>query len=721
MPNKPVRDIQDFLLSTYFADGLRITFGVLCPSLIFAQFGLFQWGLILSTGALCASIADTPGPIRHRRNAMCITTVLVTIVYILVGVTNVNVYLSGVVLVACTFIFSMFVLYGNRASFVGLSALLIMVLSIDDIRPWQELTGSAGLLFAGGVWYTILSYSIYRLRPFRVAAQTLSDSIIEVSNFLRVKAKFYHPGNDYDQTYKQLLQLQAEVSLKQDEVRDVLFRTREIVRESTPQGRFLVLVFTDMLDLFEQVMSTYYNYKQLHQQFAGTGIMELYERTILEIANSLDEIAFALKANGTPKVSALLNANVKLLIEEIAKLEQSQDVAVTYNSLGIIALKNIEVNIENILARIKTINSYFGQKNSKNLKSHDIDVTKFINKQDFGKKLLYENLSYSSSIFRHSLRVTAVMLIGFVLAKMLNFSHSYWILLTILVISKPGFSSTKARNYQRLIGTTIGAFIGMGFITYIDDKNILFGVLLVCMIGCYSFQRKNYAVSVLFMTPYILILFEFMGDGSISLARERIYDTLIGSGIAILGSYVLFPSWEHEKLRDVMLAMVRANLHYFTETAKLYFSPQSHQLTSYKVARKEVYVTSSNLSSLFQRMFSEPKSKQKYMMELHQFTVLNHLLTSYTASLSLYNRQHQIQQFNFSELAPVAANTEYLLKMAAVNLTQPKTDTVNVPLVRRKNDGESLNPQEIIVVSEQFDLIQKVGYDIFKLTEKVRI
>ena len=43
--------------------------------------------------------------------------------------------------------------------------------------------------------------------------------------------------------------------------REVLFKTREIVRESTPQGRFLLLVFVDMVDLFEQVMSTYYNYK----------------------------------------------------------------------------------------------------------------------------------------------------------------------------------------------------------------------------------------------------------------------------------------------------------------------------------------------------------------------------------------------------------------------------------------------------------------------------
>ncbi len=68
MFNQPIRNIQDFLLSTYFADGLRITIGVLCPSLILAQFGMLQYGMTLSLGALCISVVDSPGPNVHRRN-----------------------------------------------------------------------------------------------------------------------------------------------------------------------------------------------------------------------------------------------------------------------------------------------------------------------------------------------------------------------------------------------------------------------------------------------------------------------------------------------------------------------------------------------------------------------------------------------------------------------------------------------------------------------------
>jgi uncharacterized membrane protein YccC len=271
-----------------------------------------------------------------------------------------------------------------------------------------------------------------------------------------------------------------------------------------------------------------------------------------------------------------------------------------------------------------------------------------------------------------------------------------------------------------LIGTIVGAFIGMGILMYIHDKNTLFAILLVCMIGSYSFQRKNYVVSVLFMTPYILgaVRFLWVWEAS-SIARERIYDTLIGSGIALLASYSLFPNWEHEKLKEAMVDIIKANRNYFKQVTLLYFE-KTQNLTNYKVARKEVFVNTSNLASLFQRMFSEPKSKQLHIKELHQFTVLNHLLSSYIATLSLYNKEHDFVYHNFEELKPVSDNTIYLLNEAAAHLNEHTDEISNVPLIRRKHmelDAENEN----MIIAEQFDLIQKVAYDVFKLAEKLKI
>jgi uncharacterized membrane protein (TIGR01666 family) len=717
MLNKPIRNTQDFLLSNYFAEGLRITFGVVCPSLIMAQFGMLELGMTLSLGAVCVSIVDSPGPIQHRRNAMLITCLLLFLVSVVVGLTNNSDLFIGLFIIAFSFLFSMFFLYGARASAIGTAVLLVMILSIDDVRPWDEVIFHSLLVMGGALWYTGLSYLFYRLRPYRLAQTTLSDSIHEVAIFLRAKAKFYGVNTNYDNNFANLLRLQVDVHHKQDEVREVLFKTRVIVRESTPQGRFLLVVFTDMVDLFEQVMSTYYNYKQLHEQFDSVGILSHYEDAILKIADSLDDIAFALKSGGTPTLARSLERDLQGLRTEIAELENQK--SEKYDALGIIALKNIEVNIENIVGRVKTITTYFNKKKKVKLqRTGDIDVGKFVNSQAINAKIFVDNLTFSSSTFRHAVRVAIVMFIGFIVAKLLNSEHSYWILLTILVISKPGFSLTKERNYHRIIGTVVGALVGVAILHYVNDKNALFAILILLMIAAYSFQRKNYTVSVMLMTPYVLIVFDFLGMGTMSVAKERIFDTLIGSGIALLASYSLFPNWEHEKLKEAMVDMINSNRKYFDEVTKLYFG-QNTDTTSYKLARKAVFVDASNLASLFQRMFAEPKSKQVYMKELHQFTVLNHLLSSYVASLSLFFKEHHFVCLNQEELKPVAENTSSLLQKASENLSAQGSTLTNVQLIRIKNDQYATAND--LVINEQFDLIQKVSYDIFKLTEKLDI
>ena len=82
-PKKIPSEVKNFVLSQYFGDGLRITFGVVFPSLVLAQFDLLKIGISISLGAVCASIADAPGPITHRRNAMFLTIGLVTIISLL--------------------------------------------------------------------------------------------------------------------------------------------------------------------------------------------------------------------------------------------------------------------------------------------------------------------------------------------------------------------------------------------------------------------------------------------------------------------------------------------------------------------------------------------------------------------------------------------------------------------------------------------------------------
>src|SRR5690606_30153763 len=120
--------------------------------------------------------------------------------------------------------------------------------------------------------------------------------------------------------------------------------------------------------------------------------------------------------------------------------------------------------------------------------------------------------------------------------------------------------------------------------------------------------------------PYILILFNFLGLSSLVVARERILDTLIGSLLAFVSSYIIFPSWERKQVYGNMRSLLIANYNYLSQALTI-IAGRPLELTDYKLARKEVYVATANMASAFQRMISEPKNKQKHTKDLNRFVV----------------------------------------------------------------------------------------------------
>src|SRR5690606_32362546 len=123
------------------------------------------------------------------------------------------------------------------------------------------------------------------------------------------------------------------------------------------------------------------------------------------------------------------------------------------------------------------------------------DLSKFIAHRDIDFKKLRENLTLKSNLFRHSVRMSIVMGIGYMVSLIFDVgSHSYWILLTIMVILKPGFSLTKERNFQRLVGTIVGGLIGALLLLVVKDETSLFILLLLFMVATFSVMRINYVV-----------------------------------------------------------------------------------------------------------------------------------------------------------------------------------------------------------------------------------
>jgi len=706
------KDIKSFFYSQYFSDGLRITIGVLMPSLIMAQLGHFAMGISLSLGALAVSVVDTPGPLVHKRNGMAICSLCIFITAVTTGFARLNIYTLGLEITIFSFLFSMFTVYGNRAQTIGTGSLLVMILMMDQAVKPADVVNYSLIILAGGIWYMLFSMVFFGIRPYRAAQQALGENISDIAQFLRIKAAFYEPDTDIDKNYKKLVFQQIQVSQHQDAVREILFKSRVLVRESTSASRILVLTFVDLVDMFENIMATHYDYADMRTRFKGSGILEDVAKILYHMANEVENVAFIVLSNTKYKHPVDFMPELEQLKQKIDAFDLSE------GETSNLVLKKILVNLRDMNSKIISIYNYYHSDSARLLfeNRRKIEYTKFVTQQDYAPHIFIDNLSFGSAAFKHALRVSVVCLVGFIAAKTISQGHhSYWILLTIIVILKPGFSLSKQRNYQRLIGTICGGIIGISLLIFVHDKTAQFILLVFFMLGCYSFQRLNYVVSVLLMTPYILILFSFLGVNHI--VEERITDTIIGSVIAFIASYLIFPSWESELIKQNLREVIYANANYLAKIAES-VSGKIIGTTEYKLARKDVFLKSGNLSAAFERMTSEPKSKQRNVKEVHKFVVLNHILSSYIATVASEfigkSMEEPRPDINKSVRKSVALLNDASQKLGGkkVDLTcmQPMSlDIVKTPGVMN-DDG---------LLKEQLGFINKMSTDIARVTENL--
>lgn len=705
---KPLDDFKQFLYTQYFSDGIKTTIGVLLPSLIFFQLDNVEIGLSLSLGAFCSSIADSPGPWVHRKNAMLITSAVVAVTALLTSLANESFVATALLLGCLSFTYSMFTVYGARASSVGTAGIFIMILYLDNHESELTPLAHTGLAVVGSLWYFLLSMLFSTLRPYRYAQQVLGECIQEIGRYMRLRASFYNTNIPVDKVFEQLVERQIKVHELQDNVREVLFKTRKLVNESTYVGRRLIIIFSDMVDLFEQTMATHHDYEVIRKRFENHHILPEFALLIHKLSTEIEYIGFCILHQISPQEHHISTDDLENLHNKLLELDKK--------GVQTLLLKKIFINLRNIFNRINLIYSYF--KTQKNLDLHKKnalnDHEKFVKHQSFEFKLLKNNLNLGSGVFRFALRLSIVCLIGLFAGYLLPVGHhSYWIILTIMVILKPGFSTTKERNYQRVVGTIIGGIIGSLVLYFIPNENIRFIIMVISMIITYSTLRSHYFTSVLFMTPFILIFFSFISNGNgESIAIERIIDTLIGSGIAFASSYLLFPSWESHRIKSYMTDIIRANQKYL-EAIYCILKKEDISITQYKLARKDVYVNTANLAAAFQRMLNEPKHKQYKARETHKFVVLNHILSSYLANLSSAVQENDLSLD--TEVKKFFNKSIFNLKEAAGLLEKKKIEednigTSSVMVANEKTDS---------LIIEQMELIAKVSTDIYKVTERL--
>lgn len=738
-----LKEYRSFSSSLYLGEGVRKTVGILLPVLIFGHFNLLLTGMAIALGALCVSITDNPGPILHRINGFLICISLVFVISLIMGFINPINWLFAILLPICCFFFSMIGIYGARAGSVGIAVLIVIIIQTQHRYEGWEVVYNSLYLLAGGLWYFVLAMTLYSIRPYKLAQQALGEYVMATSDYLRAKATLYNDEINYTISNQQLLARQIAVQEKQNLVTELIFKSRSIVKESTHIGRVLVMAFLDTTDLFEKTMSSHQDYEKLHQYFNKTGILLEYKQLLLLLTAELNEIGIAFQ-RGSPSV---YNEKIDTaLLQEREHLQELRVSILTPDNVDVfISLKQILDTIDDIATRIKTLHWYTTyDKKFKKEKMQAVNPEDFISHQEFEPKNLIDNLSFHSNIFRHSLRIALAAVAAFLIGLLFpEVGHSYWILLTVIVILKPGYSLTKKRNYERLTGTLTGMAICIAFLFVVKDKTIILIFLTLTMIGAYSFVRKHYFTGVMLITIYVLLMFHLLDAKDFRMVlSDRLIDTAAGSALAFIFSYLLSPIWEHANIHLFMSKILQFNLKYYQLIAGVFIG-QPITREEIRIARKDSLVSLANLSDAFNRMLSEPKSKQKNIEQLHQFVVSNHMLTSHIATLAYY-ADAIIPDFIMDDYQPLIILTKSYLDKSIQFIEKDKITEEDAPieesqvrlLDQRINSLMHIRQEELKQgkietktrkilsqfksITDQFYFIYKMSMDLEKISRKLK-
>lgn len=734
-------ELKKFVTSQYVYSSIRITLATVLPCLVLAHFGILKEYFLFPLGTSFVALTDQPGPFIRRRNSLILAIFCFILVALIASLVKGIFLLVLLEIIAFGMFFSLIGVYGQRLAAVGSLSLVVLAIFIDGHLTGANIFKSL-LIFAGGcIWFLLIFLIVTTIQPYKLASQMIGENYLQLAEFLKIKANFYQKNPDFDRLNIQVIAKQVEIKNLQEETRETVFKTRVIVNESTTLSRLLMLMFLNSLDLHEKLMTSESDYKKLQKSFEDTSILVNIHDYLNILSEEITNIGISLQSSTRARPIYNLEAQSQDLNSHYFELRNK--IMTPDNLEDFMILRQIMMRINEITKEINEIYKVFSQnvKLAKSL-STGLDLKKFLPSQEkINFKVLKSNISLTSSHFRHAIRITIALLLGYLVSRLpfLVIGHAYWILITIVAILKPAYSITKQRNLLRFYGTVVGAVVAYIILYFININAILFSILLISMILCFSLLKGRYFWAVLFMTMYVFLSFNFLNPGKINIIfKDRIIDTFIAGIIAFIVSYIVLPVWEHTQNLSLMRKSAESNLTYFHSVMSKFLN-EDFDLEEYKVKRKNAIISLANLSDNFQRMISDPKNQRKKLEVVHQFVATSHLITAYTASLSQYSQNNEkypeIDSESWTkkieaEMNQVSAllNDEKITETLKMDSRlEPEDSSVEDLLIKRKNElleNESYDRRDPNKISHLTELknihdVLELIYDVAKEQRKV--
>jgi uncharacterized membrane protein (TIGR01666 family) len=247
---------------------------------------------------------------------------------------------------------------------------------------------------------------------------------------------------------------------------------------------------------------------------------------------------------------------------------------------------------------------------------------------------LRTQLTPTSLLFRHALRLPLALSIGYGMVHLIHPSQGYWIILTTLFVCQPNYGATRRKLGQRIFGTAIGLTVAWALFDLFPSPLVQSCFAIAAGVVFFTNRTTRYTLATAAITIMVLFCFNQVGDGY-GLFLPRLFDTLLGSLIAGLTVFLFLPDWQGRRLNKVLANTLTCNSIYLRQIMQQYAAGKSDDL-AYRLARRNAHNADAALSTTLANMLMEPGHFRKEADVGFRFLVLSHTLLSYLSGLGAH-------------------------------------------------------------------------------------
>ncbi|WP_038342852.1 YccS family putative transporter [Acinetobacter sp. A47] len=529
---------------------------------------------------------------------------------------------------------------GRRYATIAYGCLVTSVYTMLGVHLFEQWYVQPALLVAGAAWYGLLSTISFLLFPVRKVRDQLSASYSALGSFLFAKSNLF----DVDMTPSSYQQSMIDIAMENgklvaifNELRMSLLTRLKGDRGQKDTRRSLQYYFVAQ-DIHERADSAHIDYQKLAKVFQHSDILFRFQRILSIQGKACQDLAQSIVS----RTRYVHNKRFKHSFENLrASLEKLREDG-HYDQVRINALFALYQNLKSIDAQLQNLET------ERNLQKINAQHAESQLKDDDLKGWndimvrVKQHLTPESVLFRHAVRLSIVLFIGYVFIQMTDIAYGYWIMLTALFVCQPNFNATKRRLYLRIVGTLVGIIVGLAIIYFIPSIEGQLVMLILSGVLFLELRSKQYAQATAFIT--ILALINFNLDGSAFAAGlPRFIDTVIGCALAWFGVSFIWPDWKFRRLPRSIRRSLQAQCKYLSEVVAQYHHGRNNAL-NYRVVRRAAHNTDAEVASLISTIATEPNIDANRKSLAFEFLCLSHTFLSYIAALGAHREQLQDQE-----------------------------------------------------------------------------